>query len=135
VTATQSRLRAAPVIGTGAALAGAAVLWFVDPNTHQLPLCPLHELTGLWCPFCGSTRAAYALLHAQPATALHDNALFVLALPVLALLWGRWLYSAGSPAGSHRPLPRPVIWAGIVLVLAFGVVRNLPQAGWLAPPV
>ncbi len=107
------------------------MLWFVDPNTRRLPLCPLHELTGLWCPFCGSTRAAHALIHAQPATAVHDNALFVLALPVLALLWGRWLLSA-EPA---RPLPRPVVWAAIALILAFGVVRNLPQVGWLAPPV
>lgn len=132
--AGQSRLRAAPVLVTGAALAAAAVLWFVDPNTHRLPLCPLHALTGLWCPFCGCTRATYALLHAQPATALHDNALFVAALPVLALFWWRWLCSAESRSAA-RPLPRPVVWAGIALVCAFGVVRNLPQAGWLAPPV
>jgi len=118
---------------TGAALAAAAALWFVDPNTHRLPLCPLHEITGLWCPFCGGTRATYALLHAQPATALHDNALFVAALPVLALFWWRWLCSADSRSAA-RPLPRPVVWAAIALVVAFGVVRNLPQAGWLAPP-
>jgi hypothetical protein len=121
------------VLGTGAALAAAAVLWLVDPNTHRLPLCPLHELTGLWCPFCGCTRAGYALLHGQLATAWQDNALFVAALPVLALLCRRWLSSAGS-GPARRPLPRPVVWAGIVLVLAFGVARNLPSGSWLAPP-
>ena len=130
----QARLRAAPVLRTGAALAAVAVLWFVDPNTRRLPLCPLHELTGLWCPFCGSTRAAYALLHAQPATALHDNALFVAALPLLAVFWWRW-FSSSDARPIARPLPRPVVWAGVVLVLAFGVVRNLPHGGWLAPPV
>jgi hypothetical protein len=106
-----------------------AVLWLVDPNTHRIPLCPLHAMTGLWCPFCGTTRAAYALLHAQPALALHDNALFVAALPLFVLFWWRQRFAAA------RPLPRLVMWAGVVLVLAFAVVRNLPQGSWLAPPV
>lgn len=86
-------------------------------------------MTGLWCPLCGSTRASFALAHAQPMAALHANALFVAALPVLAVLGWRRL----GPA-DQRPLPRPVAWAAIVLVLAFGVFRNLPQGRWLAPP-
>ncbi|MEO7261029.1 MAG: DUF2752 domain-containing protein [Jatrophihabitantaceae bacterium] len=127
------RLRAAPVGVAGAALAAAAALWFFDPNTRGIPLCPLHAMTGLWCPFCGSTRAAYALLHADPAIALQDNALFTAALPLLALCWWRWLrWPASGPAA--RPLPRPVFWAGIILMLAFGVVRNLAVGRGLAPP-
>jgi hypothetical protein len=109
-------------------------LWFLDPNTHRIPLCPLHAMTGLWCPFCGSTRAGYAMIHADPVTALHDNALFVVALPLLAVLWWRWWQSPGTSPGG-RPLPRPVSWALAVVVLAFGVLRNLPQGYWLAPPV
>lgn len=127
------RLRAAPVLTAGAALAAAAALWLFDPNAHRIPLCPLHAMTGLWCPFCGSTRASHALIHAEPAAALHHNALFVAALPLLALLWWRWLRSP-APRPAARPLPRPVLWAGIALVLAFGVLRNLPMGRWLAPP-
>lgn len=125
----QVRPRAASIRLAGAALAAAAALWLFDPNTHRVPLCPLHALTGLWCPFCGSTRAGHALLHADPVTALHDNALVVSALPVLALLWWRWSRSADS-----RPLPRPVFWAGVAVVLAFGVIRNLAAGRGLAPP-
>ncbi|MEO6500303.1 MAG: DUF2752 domain-containing protein [Jatrophihabitantaceae bacterium] len=117
----------------GAALAAATALWFFDPNTRGIPLCPLHAMTGLWCPFCGSTRASYALIHAQPTAALRDNALFVAALPLLALLWWRSVRSP-VPRSATRPLPRPVFWAGIALVLAFGVLRNLPVGRWLAPP-
>lgn len=127
-----ARLRAAPVLVAGAALAAATALWFVDPNTHRLALCPLHEITGLWCPFCGSTRASHALLHGQLGTALHDNALFVVALPLLVLLWWRWRSAALRP--DSRVLPRPVFWAGLAVVLAFGVFRNLPAGHWLAPP-
>lgn len=133
IAAERLRLRAAPVRTAGAALAAATALWFFDPNTYRIPLCPLHALTGLWCPFCGSTRAGHALIHAEPAAALHHNALFVAALPLLALLWWRWLRSP-APRPAAGPLPRPVFWAGIVLLLAFGVLRNLPVGGWLAPP-
>ena len=127
MTARQARLRAVPVRVTGAALAAAAVLWFVDPATRRVPLCPLHEITGLWCPFCGCTRAAHALIHAQPAAALQYNALFVAALPLLALGWWRFR------SAESRPAPRPVVWVAIALVLAFGVLRNLPPFRWLAP--
>ncbi|WP_408666325.1 DUF2752 domain-containing protein [Jatrophihabitans sp.] len=117
----------------GAALAAGAALWFVDPSTRGIPLCPLHAMTGLWCPFCGSTRASHALIHAELANALRYNALFVAALPLLAPLWWRRLRSP-DPRPAARPLPRPVFWAGIALVLAFGVVRNLGVGRWLAPP-
>lgn len=121
------RARAASALGAGAALLVGGVLWLVDPSRHRIPLCPLHALTGLWCPLCGSTRAVHALLHADLATAVADNALFVLALPVLAGLWWR-------RRTSGRGLPRPVWWAVVVVVLAFGVFRNLPAGSWLAPP-
>lgn len=131
--AGQLRLRAAPVLTAGAALAAATALWFLDPTTRRIPLCPLHAMTGLWCPLCGSTRASHALIHAEPAAALQYNALFVAALPLLALLWWRWLRSpVARPAAPA--LPRPVFWTGIALVLAFGVLRNLPMGSWLAPP-
>lgn len=121
--------RAAPTRAAGAALGAATVLWFVDPNARRVPLCPLHAMTGLWCPLCGCTRAVHALVHADLSTAMRDNALFVAVLPLLVLLWWRW-WQAPSAV---RPLPRPLFWAATALVLAFGVLRNLPPGHWLAP--
>ena len=69
-----------------AALGSGAMLFFFDPAKHGFyPICLFHSLTGLNCPGCGGTRAAYQLLHGHLLRALHDNALFVLALAVLAL--------------------------------------------------
>ncbi|MDQ2838690.1 MAG: DUF2752 domain-containing protein [Actinomycetota bacterium] len=129
----RSRYREAPVITGALAALGAAGLYLVNPNTTHVPLCPLHAMTGLWCPLCGATRATYALLHGDLATALHDNALYVLLLPLLAVLWWRW---ARLPAGAvnGRLLPRPVFWALLAVALVFGVLRNLPAGSWLAPP-
>jgi hypothetical protein len=121
--------RAAPRVAAGLAVCSAAGLYLVDPNTTHVPLCPLHAMTGLWCPLCGSTRAGYALLHAHPGTALQDNALFVLGLPLLALFWLYW-------AGYRGPIrmPRGLRWTLLVLVLGFSVLRNLPAGSWLVPP-
>ncbi len=134
MTAEHLKLRAAPVLVAGAALAAATALWFFDPSTRGIPLCPLHAMTGLWCPLCGSTRATHALVHAEPVAALHYNALLVAALPLLALRWWR-SFRAPDHRPAPRPLSRPVFWAGIALVLVFTVVRNLAVGRGLAPPV
>lgn len=125
--------RSAPVRLTAVALLAVPGLYLVNPNTTHVPLCPLRAMTGLWCPLCGATRAGYALLHGEFQTALHDNALFVLALPLLVVAWWRWL-RAGSQPAAGRLLPRPALWALLALGLVFGVLRNLPAGSWLAPP-
>ncbi len=112
---------------------GLAGLYLVNPNSTHVPLCPLHAATGLWCPLCGATRASYALLHGQWTTALHDNLLFVLLLPMLAAVW---LRRAGLDPATDRAalLPRPAFIAVVLLAALFGVLRNLPSGSWLAPP-
>jgi hypothetical protein len=121
------------------ALGGTATAWLlsrVDPNApgNLLPPCPLHALTGLYCPGCGSTRALHALLQGDVPGALAMNPLLVVALPVLAAMA---LNAAGwQPAGAQRlwrALGRPLPW--LVVLLGYAVLRNLPWApfGWLAP--
>lgn len=125
-----ARRRSTPAALAGVPAVGGAGLYFVNPNSTHVPLCPLHALTGLWCPLCGGTRAGYALLHGQLATAAHDNLLLVAGLPLLALLWWRW--QTGAP--EHRSAPRWLTTALVLVGLGFGVVRNLPVGHWLAPP-
>jgi hypothetical protein len=115
---------------TGAA---AAVYWLNPTANHFYPVCQFHRLTGLNCPGCGGTRALYALLHGDLATAFRDNALFVAGLPLLALrgAWfalNRW---RGRPNGPFLPA-RGVIPL-LALVIAFGILRNLPAFAFLSP--
>ena len=60
-----------------------------------LPRCALYQLTGIHCPGCGNTRAAYALLHGDVAEALRQNAFSVIALPFF-LVFAASLISAFS---------------------------------------
>src|SRR4051812_33540396 len=92
---------------------GAVVVYAFDPATHQLlPPCPLHALTGLYCPGCGATRAAHQLLHGHVAAAFNLNPLVFVAVPVVLFLWCRRL-ACGSWQGA-----RGTFWALLVLTIA-----------------
>ena len=124
----------AVIVLTMALLGSGAVLFFFDPAQHGFyPVCLFHALTGLNCPGCGATRAAYQLLHGHLLRALHDNALFVLTLAALAAqaawrvrqkLWNR---------PTAFSLPSGILWAFLLVVLAFTGLRNLPAFAWLSP--
>jgi hypothetical protein len=114
-----------------AAAAGGALLADVafDPAHRHVPLCPFHAITGGWCPLCGGLRAADALVHLQWRVALHDNAVFVLALPLIALCWVQWM-RGGRPSPRLR---RAGVVAAVLVGVAFTIVRNLPFAHALRP--
>lgn len=126
---------ALPPLAAGAAvLAGLAGASMFDPGATTLVPCPLFEVTGLACPFCGGIRAAYALVHGDIAAAAGHNLALLAVVPVAAVLWVRWV--ARRARGAHARFAvvptRTTLVAGLVLV-AFAVVRNLPAGAWLAP--
>lgn len=85
--------------------------------------CPLRRFTGLDCPLCGATRATFALLRGDVATALDHNLLYVLALPIVVLLVLLWLVRRRWPAWVEKPV---TLWSVAAVAVAFGIVRNLP---------
>jgi hypothetical protein len=129
---TVTRVRPTPVATRTAPLRVAAVLGAglaadvaFDPHQRHVPLCPLHALTGIWCPLCGGLRAADSLAHGRFVAALHENALFVTALPLLFAAWIYWVLEARS--GRSRPaVPRWLFVSVAVVALGFTIVRNLP---------
>lgn len=117
----------------GVALGGMAVVYAVNPNTTHIPLCPLHAMTGLNCPLCGASRATYALLHGDLVTALHDNALYLVSIPFLLVLWLRWWEQTRAGAASRPVVSRRGLVVVVAVSAVFMVVRNLPFGAWLSP--
>jgi hypothetical protein len=99
----------------------------LDPLHRDVPLCPLHATTGLWCPLCGGLRAVDALVHGDVVAAMQLNLLVVLLLP-LALAWTLGALRRERHGVPARRVPRGAVVALVVAALVFGVLRNLTWA-------
>lgn len=103
--------------------AGAWVLYTFPPAAYAFyPRCPFKLLTGYDCPGCGSTRALHHLLHGRIEEAFRLNPMIFVMLAVA-------LFAVPSMARGQRPrfLERPWFgWAALVVLVAFGIVRNTP---------
>jgi hypothetical protein len=129
------------VLATCACAGASLFVYAVDPSRHAVyPQCLLYNATGLYCAGCGATRAVYALLHGRLLDALHDNVLFVAALPLILYVAGAHVLKAWRANAWPRVDvdPTRIVWrAGAVfaVLVAFMVVRNLPGApfDWLRP--
>lgn len=96
--------------------------------------CPIHLVTGLWCPGCGATRMCLALLRPDLKAAWRANSGLLALSPVLVLLWVRLAarYIRTGAAKLTRG-ENALVWCMVVLLLAYGVARNLPSLAFLAP--
>jgi hypothetical protein len=121
-------------VATGAALAlGCAAVALWDPGDGGTAVCWSKSVFGVDCPLCGGLRATNALLRGDWLAAADHNVLVAIALPVVVVLWAVWLVRSLQDRPFRLPaVPRPVLVAVGVALLAFAVVRNLDvDVGWV----
>lgn len=129
------RLRQPMLVGLGG-LAGLGLVGLADALDQRLfPPCPLHGLTGLWCPLCGGTRTVGALLQGDVAAAAGYNVLVLAFAPVvvLGLLWWAFGAATGRNDGRIPVISTRLVAAVAVTFVVFAVVRNLPGMELLNP--
>jgi len=112
------------------------VLFVFDPAQHAFyPGCALYKFTGLYCPGCGGLRAVHQLLHGRIFTAFRFNPLFVVTVPLLLWACGKAIYRYGHGGPFLPPIKVNWLWSSGVVVILFGILRNLPfdTFAWMRP--
>lgn len=121
------------MIATGILVLVAVLVYYFyinDPSNKEnfYVACNFKSLTGLDCPGCGGQRSVHHLLHLEIVQALRYNAFFVLLIPYLLVLF---YYEArkmffGIPKPMNFFTSNKMLWIFLILLLVFGIVRNLP---------
>ena len=129
--ATTSPLSHISVPVSGAVLAAAG--WYTarnDPSAagSRFPGCLFHRTTGLWCPGCGLTRGVHALLTGHPLQAMGYNVFTPVVVALIVVMWGTWAAHRFQPRFSAWRPPSRAVNIAAVLLVAYGVARNLPVA-------
>jgi len=94
--------------------------------------CPIHFITGLYCPGCGITRMLFSMIKLDFYQAFRYNPLlFILFFPAF-VYFINYLYSLYKNIDSwYKKTPRIVWYIIIALLVIFGIVRNIIP--WLQP--
>lgn len=104
------------------------MLLFFDPSkTAWVPKCPIWLTTGLYCPGCGSQRAAHALLMGHWGEAFHYNLYLALAWPYLAALAAERLLLTGNIQLRWRKIleHKYTVYFYLVTYFIWFIVRNM----------
>lgn len=115
------------------------ILFFVFLFLHEyygfsIP-CPFHKLTGLYCPGCGITRCILSLLKFEFYASFRYNPLVFILLPFFGFyfIYQVYLYITNRNDKIFSRFPRFVFNILIVIVLGFGILRNIPLFSFLSP--
>ena len=109
--------------------------YFIYKKTGLGIPCPIHKITGLYCPGCGVTRLLFALMHGHIKEAFMYNQLVFIMLPFLLLyiIYCTYLYITDKKDKIISRIPKYVFIIILILVLAWGVIRNLSFFPYLRP--
>ena len=117
------------------AAAALVYLYFTGEGEGAGIPCMFHLLTGFYCSGCGASRALRSILHLDFYQAFRYNAIFTLALPLIAVYFSALIFSYirfGEDKISGK-VPMKIIWVIIALALVYGILRNIPVFSFLAP--
>lgn len=125
--------RAKPIIIVGAIMSVAVTSILLCYTLFGFGLsCMVHSLTGFSCPTCGCTRMAIAILHGNIHQAFRYNPFVFITFPVVGIVTCISVYRYVFYGYLYKHIDKLMITYAIML-LAFGIIRNIPMFNWLLP--
>ena len=117
------------IIGIFILLALLIVYYFLFINLGIGIECPIHELTGIYCPSCGITRLIFSLFELNIAKAFRYNQyIFILLCLSIVYLIIKYLFKIKISINNKY-----FYTIFIVSLIAWTIVRNIPYFTFLRP--
>ena len=96
--------------------------------------CVVNKFTGLYCAGCGMTRALYSLIQLDFYQAFRYNVLSIVLLPIIVLYVLFEIYAKiFDKTNIMNRMPSWIWYTIAVIVVVFGIVRNIECFSWLKP--
>tara|TARA_R110002073_G_scaffold17446_1_gene65612 strand:- start:5029 stop:5439 length:411 start_codon:yes stop_codon:yes gene_type:complete len=115
------------IIGVLALFGMLALYVFWNPTeTNIFPSCPVYAATGIYCPGCGSQRAAHKILNGNIVEGIRHNYLIVLL--AMVLLYQGFVYVMNDLLSKNIPNllhKSKVTFSILIIVILFWVLRNI----------
>lgn len=97
--------------------------------------CIIHEITGLFCPGCGITRAIFALLELDIKKAIKYNILIIVIFPfiLIYIINYAYIWINDLKKDASKIFPKPLWYILLIITIIFGIIRNINYFSWLQP--
>lgn len=113
------------------AILGFLLYYLLNLYTGFAIFCPFHKFTGLYCPGCGVTRMLFSLIKLDFYQAFRYNPLvFILLIIGIIYLLIKFILKKFNII---IKVPNYVWYILIIIVIIYGILRNIPEFDWLAP--
>ncbi|WP_286528671.1 DUF2752 domain-containing protein [Duncaniella freteri] len=113
------------VLAITAALAAGTAYYLIEPSSGLYPRCMFHQLTGLYCPGCGSQRAIHAMLHGNWSQAWSYNAILPFEIVFIAMIAVAWRLRDRYPRLHGILNSRIVIISFLITIIGWTIIRNI----------
>ncbi len=100
--------------------------WRINPSDVGFTFCGLNRAFGINCPGCGMTRAFHSIMHLDFLSAIKYNIFSPILFLFFAFTIGHYVFSRITGRVLIKRIPETPIIIVAILMLIFGVVRNLP---------
>lgn len=97
--------------------------------------CIFHELTGLYCPGCGMTRALASLANLEIYQAIRYNALIIFLVPAFLLYIVFKIKSYINNEKNKFNILNYLLWSALIITILYGILRNIPLFDFLKPTI
>lgn len=94
--------------------------------------CLFYEITGYYCPGCGITRLLFSFLKLDFYQAFRYNPLIFILILITGIYW-LVKFILKKFMNISIEIPNYVYYILLVIVIIFGILRNIPMFDFLSP--